>query len=344
MWFSRLNLTKSLACLGLCCGLWVAVTTGSAPGQRPGRAGDLAEDTAVVVKELHRSSQPRHLRPADDRQLDACQESDRNGDKGQGKPSGSRHDGEGRRPGARHGGVPVHIERRFIYDAVRRTGGPLELMPLLFLPQVRAELKLDEQVIKPKLDAYMAELEQRLDKHREKVEQQRHKTDGAPRLELATLFNEHVEQENQHFQKFLDQFTESQKDQLIYRFVQGRNYRSLSNQLVQNKMGMRGNDGPDIRKEIEHIREQTMDETRDRFRRIFDKGGGREEFEKMVRENQRKMDARIEKKLTEAQRAQFDELRSKTEADPPEWLIQGLDFPVRPASPGRAASPEKTKH
>jgi hypothetical protein len=219
----------------------------------------------------------------------------------------------------------------FVFDAVRRAGGPLELMPLLHVPEVRRELELDDSAFNPKLAAYMAEMQKRIDENRKQAAKE-------PKARLGELFSEQLQRENAHFQEFLEELTESQRDELVFLFVQARNYRSLSNQLVVAKMGMSDEERVKIRQEIEEIREQTMDETRDRFRRIFDQGGGREQFEKMVRENQRKMDARIEKKLSEPQREKFAELRSKRAGDPPQWLIHAVDFPFRPGPPPRPDS------
>jgi hypothetical protein len=322
MWFLRLKMTRWLACLGLCCGLWVAVTATSAPGQRPRRDGALK---TTAAKEP--SSPVRGLGHVGERQLDSCQQIDRPDDDKE-KRSDARRDGRG--PGGQHAGGAGHIERRFIYDAVRRAGGPLELLPLLYIPEVRRELQLDEQVFKTKLDAYMLEMQKRADENRKQAA-------GQSKSLLGELFKEHLRLENERFQKFLDELTPTQQDQLIYLFVQARNYRSLSNQLVDEKMGMTPEEASNIRQEIEEIREQTMDETRDRFRRIFDQGGGREQFEKIVRENQGKMDARIERKLTDAQREKFAELRGKTLGAPPEWLVRGMEFPFRPGPPPRSS-------
>ncbi|MGN6543741.1 MAG: hypothetical protein ACTHK7_01740 [Aureliella sp.] len=314
-------MTRWLACLGLCCGLWVAVTATSAPGQRPGRVGNAPK--LAKIEEPAASSARRDTAESRNLQLDTCQQIERPGSDEKKNDTDARRDGH--RPGV-HAGPPGHMERRFIFDAVRRTGGPLELLPLLHIPEVRSELQLDDQDFKNKLDTYMSEMGKR-------AEQSRKQASGDPAAR-AKQFNEHLEQENERFQQFLvDQLSESQRSELIYLFIQARNYRSLSNQLVQHKMGMSDQEASEIRQEIEEIREQTMDETRDRFRRIFDQGGGREQFEKMVRENQRKMDARIEKKLSESQREKFTELRSQTSAEAPDWLLHGIDFPFRPMPP-----------
>lgn len=282
------------------------------------------------------SSEDRHLeqrgpspRKEDGRREDGRRE---DGRRENGRTEGKDAHGDGPREGGRGGGNrgdqgerDSAWRARFLIDAMRRNGGSLEFMPLLLTPEIRQEIGIDDDQFKQKLERFTTELQQ-------KLEADRKAADATPGTNRFQKFSERLAQENVRFEKFIDELSEEQRDRLIGIFVQLRNYRSLSNPLVsERKLGMNREESTKLRKEIDDIREETMSAARDRFKRIFENGG---DLGKLVRENQEKIDARIKKKLTEAQLQKLQSLRGK-EVD--QELLHNIEMkppalpPVQPA-------------
>lgn len=315
-------MARWLASLGLCYGLTVVGTVGYALALQPPSPDASAGKSPQV--QATGSERTDDGRGGDERRGDTKRGDDKRGD----DKHGEDRRGDGRRPGPGHDGGPggwSNFAWRRVAEAVRRDGGPLELLPLLHVPEVRKELGLDEEVFKPKLEAYMAEMQKRLDEDRRQMQ-------GVAGVDWSKLFSDRMAKENAQFQKFFDELDETQRNRLIGLFAQARGYRAVSNQLVATKVGLSDEDAAKLRKDIDTIREKTMEESRDRVRHIFDKGGDRFEFEKLIHENQKKVDAQIERKLSEEQRQNLAALRGKEIAGPPSWLIRGVDMP-RPTPP-----------
>jgi hypothetical protein len=220
-----------------------------------------------------------------------------------------------------------------VAESLRKDGGALELMPLLHVQEVRKELGLDDKVFKPKLVAYMSDMEKRMVAVRSLVL-------PTPNTDWAKLFEEPMAKENEHFQEFLEgELSPAQHQRLISLFVQARGYRSVSNKFVAIKLGIDGEDAVKLRKQVDEIREDIMRESAPLFRRAFEKGADRDKFEELVLQNHKKMDARIEKLLTDKQREKLTELRGEEVAGPPKWLLRGVEMPRPPAPPRNNSRP-----
>lgn len=288
------------------------------PTSRGGSAAGSTESSGTTI-----SSEARRERQRDERSRGDVERRGEN-----------ERRGEGRRPGPPFVGGPGWWNAfawRRVAEAVRRNGEPLELLPLLLLPQARAEIGLDEQQFKPKVDAYMAQMQQRIDEERQQAQEAREQ--GTQPIDWAKLYAERMEKENEHFEKLLSQLTASQQERLIGLFVQARGYRAISNRLVSSKIGMDPTEAANKREMVESIREDVMEKSKDGFQRLFEKGGGPKEFEKFIRENQRKIDDRIEKQLSEDQRSKLTALRGQEVAEPRDWLLRGVEMPRPPAPP-----------
>lgn len=205
--------------------------------------------------------------------------------------------GEGGRGSRNRGG-------RFLFEAMRRNGGTLEFLPLLLSPEIRQEIGIDDKEFQRKLERFTSEMQQNMDADRKVAE-------ATPGTDLHKLLSERLAKENDRFEKFIDELPEDRRDRLIGIFVQMRNYRSLGNRMVSEKIGMSREESTALRKEINAIRDEIMSAARDSFKRIFEKGGDSAHFEKLVRENHEKIDARIKKKLTEAQLQNLQAVRGK---------------------------------
>jgi hypothetical protein len=205
------------------------------------------------------------------------------------------------------------------------------LLPILRAPEARKEMGLDDDVFKPKLDAYLAEMQKRFDDELKGIQPGRG-------TDWAKVLSGRMEQENIEFEKFLDQLTEAQRERLIGLFVQARSYRAVSNRIVAAKLGLTAEEASAKRKDIDAIREETILQSRDRVRRIFDKGGDPREFEKVMQENLKKMDARIEESLTQEQRDKLKALRGEEVSEPREWLIHSVQM-RRPGPPAPLPPP-----
>lgn len=216
---------------------------------------------------------------------------------------------------------------RFIFDALRREGGALEFLPLLRLTEVRADLALDEGDFKPKLDAFESELWKRMEDSRKKIQQ-------TPEANMAQVFVQNLRIEKENFQKFLDrEFTQDQRDRLLGLFIQVRHFRAVANELVARKLNMNEQESETLKKEIDSIREDALNEMREHLERVFKNGGGREEFEKVVRENEEKIDWKIKKKLSEAQIQLLKEMQGKPISCTEERLRHAADLMPRPNRP-----------
>lgn len=251
-------------------------------------------------------------------------------DRDAGHTDGNRRGGRG---DGNHGGGHrgqtrwrARDSRYFFFEAVRRDAGPLELMPLLLSPEIRNEIGLDKAFEK-KLELYTAEMQDRMDAERRALE-------ANPPVNGREVFKQRLAKENERFEKFLDEMPEERRDRLIGVFVQMRNYRSLSNRLVsENKLGLSREESAKLRKEIDDIREDTMSATRDRLKRIFENGGDRADIDKLFRENQEKIDARIKRKLTDKQLEKLSSLRGR-EIEPA--LLRRVEMNPPPLPPPRS--------
>lgn len=231
--------------------------------------------------------------------------------------------GEGRRGEPRRGGGPP----RFIVDAWRREGGALEMLPLLRMSEVRTDLGLVESAFKPKLDAFEAEMWKRMDDTRKKIQQ-------TPEANMAQVFVESLRVEKNNFQKFLEnEFTQEQRDRLLGLFIQARHYRAVANELVAKKLNMNESESEALKKDIDSIREDSLNEMRDHIERVFKNGGGRDEIDKLVRENEEKIDWKIKKKLSEAQIQLLKDLQGKPLSCTEERLRHATDLMPRPSRP-----------
>lgn len=327
-------MARWLAGLGMCCGLAVMGGGFYAHAQRPSTVADSTssiETKSLVTKpasEARPGADDRQASPPDtrDRSRDERSRDDRAHDD---RAHDDQRRGEGHRSPPHAGGWAGFAWRR-VPEAVRRDGGSLELLPLLRMPQALAELGVKEGVkereFKAELDAYFADMQKRIDEDAKLAQAGRG-------VDWGKLLTDRIEKENAQFQEFFNHLSPEQQDRLIGLFVQARGYRAISNQIVSSKMGLKADEAADLRKMVETIREEVIRESQDRFRRAFDRGDDFKEFEKLIRENQKKMDARIEKKLTSEQREKLAALRGKEVPEPRDWLLRGVEMPRPPAPP-----------
>src|SRR5690349_25045674 len=123
-------MARWLASLGLCCGLAVVGTGGYAQAQKSPPAGGSAQRSELSQT----GGDSRSDRSRDDRSRDERSHDD-------------DRRGEGRRPPPPRMGDASWWNAfawRRVAEFVRRNGEPLELLPLLLVPQARAEMGLDE--------------------------------------------------------------------------------------------------------------------------------------------------------------------------------------------------------
>ena len=320
-------MARWLAGLGLCYGLAVGGTGSYLLSQdSPAQTGAVTKIDHADKKTARGGEQNR-----DNRQRNGHTHPDQTTKKerpGADRPSDDHR--EGRRAGPPRDQArtwwPTYGWRR-VADSLRKDGGPLELMPLLHVREVRQELGLENDVFKPKLAAYMVEMETRMVAVRNQIEPNSD-------TDWYKLFEEPMAKENEHFQRFIDgELSQAQLGRLISLFVQARGYRAAGNQLVATRIGIDFKEAAKLRKDIDQIREEVMRESAPLFRRAFEKGADRDKFEELVSQSHKRMNARIEKLLTEEQREKLTQLRGKEIAGPPRWLVRGVEMPRPPAQP-----------
>ncbi|MCC6509444.1 MAG: hypothetical protein IT423_10070 [Pirellulaceae bacterium] len=249
-----------------------------------------------------------------------------------GAPNGPRPSSPGGPPNgppARSGGQHRDGGRgsRFIMEAVRRDGGPLELLPLLKNMSVCKEIGLDEQ-FQTKLNTYQEEMQKRIDEERRSAE-------SNPSTNWPNLFRERLEKENELFQAFMNEMPAHQRDRLLEIFVQYRNVRALSNRLIAvDKLGMTNDTAAKLKSDINRIRDETIRESMDEMRRLFDRNvQDNGDFKEHRRKNNAKIDSRIEKLISKSDLEKLATLRGK---EVPIELLDSIDTPpLRPKPPGR---------
>ena len=318
-------MARWLAILVLCCGLAVVGTGGYGQAEKPTLQRKTQKAMRALMNEVAASERSSAARQCDD--------PPKNGRSRDSDKRDSDKRGEGRRgpPHEMGPGWASALWWRRASEAVRRDGGSLELLPLLRAAEARKEMGLDEDTFKAKLDEHLAEMQKRFDTEIKQAKPER----GS---DWAKVFSSQLEKENIEFQKLLDELTDNERDRLIGLFIQARGYRAVSNQLVSAKLGLTSEQATKKRKEIDNIREETIEASRDRVRRIFDKGD-HELFEKVVQENQKKIETRIEDSLTTEQRQKLSELRGKEVDEPREWLTRSVDMRrLPPLAPSRDVS------
>ncbi len=208
---------------------------------------------------------------------------------------------------------------RSIMDAVRREGGSLEFMPMLMNKDVRKEIGLGDE-FDTVMEAHLAAVQKSWEEERQSA------TSAADKFQPMPM-KERLAKETERMDKLLAQLSPEQRSRMIGVFVQWRNFRSVSNRLVVEKLGMSAEKAAELRQNVENIREEIMDESRDRFRQIFENGGDRAEFQTLVHKNQEKIDDRIEKLLSKEEIAKLTAVRGKEVS---KELLQSLDRPPSP--------------